>query len=226
MKKVIFCQIISILWKRERCWCYYLIVLIAIMLLTKFESLQISTPFSVKTANSINDMLFAISSSFIVGIIIYLATVSVPFYRSFNSVSSEISEIFRAIKDTYRDLSGEIGGGDWIEKEQIKQNAIQSITKTDNPKENTYINQLLSLYSSKLDNQYLLLIPYYTYLDFDIRELLAKIKTSESMQRIRKIKESNELLDEEKAKTIINDLISHNEIIINIYNKFQKQYLK
>ena len=107
------------------------------MLLTKFESLQISTPFSVKTANSINDMLFAISSSFIVGIIIYLATVSVPFYRSFNSVSSEISEIFRAIKDTYRDLSGEIGGGDWIEKEQIKQNAIQSITETDNPKENT-----------------------------------------------------------------------------------------
>lgn len=214
--------------KRE--WYIFLIkaVLLVVMLMTQFESMRFNSPFSTETAKLINDITFVITSSFFVGVCTYCCTVIMHSALLHKSLCYEILENFRAIKDKYRDMSSELASGNWLEDHSIKNEAIRFITTSNVDKDlpSIYINKLLNSFAIILDELYNSLVPYYSYFSFKTIKQLTEIRTSKSMQRIRKLNESNELLNHETAKKIINELVSHNEKINNIYNNLQKLYLK
>ena len=173
--------------------------------------------------SEVNDLLLSVGLSYIAAYIFHFLTEIRPHVKNHYAVHTEILELFRAIKDAFRDMAGEIGGGDWLENDFYRECAIRNITYNkgnSSEEENKRVDtekRFLSCKVRDIDYYLSLLINYYAYLDFETKEILAKMKTSKGFQKCRIFEKGNILLEENEARIIVNELVLYNKYICQKY---------
>lgn len=222
------------LWRNQICkdkWLWIIFVVsIWIIIATQCGIWMIPCRMSISTCENINNVSFTIASSYVAGFIFYFLSVTIPYIRNYIVVLKEITELFRAIVDIFRDMSSELCGGDWLENENLKTEAVkelsfnQSNSVDGENKRIEIIEKILADYIGKIDVCFIQLISFYNYMEPRSQELLTEIKTSKSFQRCRMFKNTTEILDEAKSTIIIGELIHYNIQINKEYNRL-KNYL-
>lgn len=209
--------------KKEYCLAVMFLIFVWCIISIKFRIGLIPCFTEKCICSEVNDLLLSVGLSYIAAYIFYFLTEIRPHVENHYAVHTEMLELFRAIKDTFRDMAGEIGGGDWLENDFYRECFIRNITydkENSSEEENKRIDtekKSLCCKVKDIDYYLSLLINYYTYLDFETKETLAKMKTSKGFQKCRFFEKGNILLEENDARIIVNELVLYNKFICQEY---------
>ena len=180
----------------------------------------------VDICEKINNISFAIASSYVAGYIFYILTVVIPYVKTYASIHSEISELFRRIIDEFRDMSGELCGGDWLNDVSLKEDAVNGLIYDKNNncvmeerQRIEFFEKILAIHIVTIDSYLNQLVNHYNYLNLDTRRILVEMKTSKSFQKCRMFNNTTELLDKDKCEELVSGLINYNFRMCREYEK-------
>ena len=205
-----------------------LVFFLWIIIATQCRIAMIPCCLGIDICEKINGISFAIASSYVAGYIFYILTVVIPHVQTYATIRSEILELFRGIIDEFRDMSGELCGGDWLDNVFLKEDAVNGLTYNKNKscveekQRVEFLEKILAIHIVAIDSYLNQLINHYNYLDSDTRRILSEMKTSKSFQKCRMFNKITELLDKDKCEALVGGLIDYNLRMCREYEKIQK----
>jgi len=209
-----------------------LIVSVYIVCVYHIDALQIPSCLTDKMVSSINDILLALALAYIAGMFVYIPTVYMPKKRKRTEILYFVSEDLRYLKDEMYDFSISICDGNWLERDKVSlEDIINGMAKLED-------NGLYSISQNnakfmkermfRFDSYLRVIISLHSYLLSDEIKDLKEIRNSDSFNKLRHDFQNNEKrnFDKKSLSVFINDLVTTNQKIVDLYGKINKRLNK
>lgn len=208
-----------------------MIIIVSLIMPKNNEAFTYSCKFNITIPVSILQFILNISNSFIAALLFYIITDRIPFIRKSKSVVTDTIAELKLLCDNYRDLSGDLCGGDWCEGDKYIQQGIDEIIKKGSchctftglcQMHKTIFKEFITIFDYQIRVVQTQSTEYLTHDEF---ETLVEIKNDKILSRIRhSYSFSPEVLDKNKINELVEGLAANNKKILALHASLEKRF--